>query len=94
MNFFTKKKSPIPQVNVIGLKLHLSGGYSDKWFLEITNPVDEKKANELVDENLKQCQKALEEAERYQKLTVILPRFGLISLNRFESILSFNYIKK
>jgi hypothetical protein len=94
MNFFTNKKSAVPQVKVVGLKLHLSDGYNDQWFVETTNLVEEKEANELVNENLKQCQQALEEAERLQKLTVILPRFGLISLKRFERILSFYYIKK
>lgn len=35
---------------------------------------------------LKQCQKAIEDAERYDKFTALLPGFGLIRIDRFEEI--------
>ncbi len=86
-NFFKKKEAEVPpKIRVVGLQLRLSGNYSAKWSQETTSKSDEDKAMEQAKDYLKQCQKAIEDAERYDKFTALLPGFGLIRIDRFEEI--------
>ena len=86
-NFFKKKEAEVPpKIRVVGLQLRLSGNYSAKWLQETTGKSDEDKAMEEAKDYLKQCQKAIEDAERYDKFTALLPGFGLIRIDRFEEI--------
>jgi hypothetical protein len=86
-NFFKKKEAEVPpKIRVVGLQLRLSGNYQAKWTRETTSGSGEDKAREQAEDYLKQCQQAIEDAERYDKFTALLPGFGLIRVDRFEDI--------
>jgi hypothetical protein len=86
-NFFKKKEAEVfPKIRVVGLQLRLSGNYSAKWLQETISQSGEDKAMKQAEDYLKQCQQAIEDAERYDKFTALLPGFGLIRVDRFEEI--------
>jgi hypothetical protein len=87
MNFFKKKIAEAhPKIRVIGLRLRLSDGLINEWTSEGINKLEEDTAMEIAYQTLKQCQEAIENAKSDNKITAILPRFGLIRVECFKDI--------
>jgi hypothetical protein len=85
VNFF-KNKEDLPKLRVVGLRLRLSDGVANEWSREITGE-EEKTVREAANQLLKECHEAIENAKTDNKITVLLPCFGLIRMECFKDIL-------
>ena len=85
MNFFKKKKD-LPKIRVVGLQLRCSDGAISDWTRECIGGLGEDAAMDEAYQTLKECQQAIENSTSEQKITVLLPRFGLIRLECFKDI--------